>query len=405
MQRLQSLTLCLASACRFKQVGVPNSLSNRAAWRQALLTTPGLEHTISGVILTEETFYQTLTQPQPGSDAAQQHPPSNLANSNSDSKSGSNSASDGAAPRLVEALINKGVLVGVKVDKGTVPLQPGEPDGPLFETQTQGLDGLAQRCRQYAADGATFTKWRAVFRTDQARGWPSAAAVAANAQQLAAYAAASQAAGLVPIVEPEVLVMEGAHDIRVSEAVSLRVLSAVVHALLNHSGVLLEGVVLKPAMVLPGADNSSSSSGTSRAADVAAATLRVLRRTVPPAVPGIAFLSGGQGEQQAAQHLAAITRACMYPQGGEGAVCGRALVPSGSCACPWALTFSFGRALQASSLEAWAGRLADGAAAAEAAQQAFSRVAAAAAAGAAGGGGVGAGGGDSPALLAEAAAV
>jgi fructose-bisphosphate aldolase class I len=175
--------------------------------------------------------------------------------------------------------------------------------------------------------------------------------VAVNAQQLAEYAAAAQAAGLVPIVEPEVLVMEGAHDLWVSEEVSAMVLSAVFAALLNRR-VLLEGLVLKPAMILPGSDSSSSSSSGSD--EVAATTLRVLRRTVPPAVPGIAFLSGGQTEQQAAQLLAALNQLCM------SADCSSSSSSSSrACMCPWALTFSFGRALQASALQTWAGDQAD----------------------------------------------
>jgi fructose-bisphosphate aldolase class I len=358
-----------------------NSLTNRAAWRHALLTTPDLDKYISGVILTEETFYQPLdTTRINDNDSA------STGTSNSNSNSGS-STSHSTGPRLVEALVARGVAVGVKVDLGTAPLNPEDP-GPSFEFQTNGLEGLAHRCQQYAADGATFTKWRAVLRIDEARGWPTAEAVAVNAQQLAQYAAVAQAAGLVPIVEPEVMVMEGDHGIEVSEAVSVKVLSAVVHALLER-GVLLEGVVLKPAMVLPGSSTRSTSSSTASSAtsstasgtasstssadEVAAATLRVLRRTVPPALPGIAFLSGGQGEMQAAQHLAAMNAACtVHEHASDGTP---AIVDSG-CSCqPWVLTFSFGRALQASALQAWARDPTDVAAV----QQAFSGVAAVAA--------------------------
>lgn len=344
--------LLLFVALRFKRFGVSNTLMNRAAWRHALLTTPGLDQYLSGVIVTEETFYQTM----------------DLTDSGSSSSSG---ASDLAKPhRLVEHLINRGIAVGVKVDQGTAPLHPDTIHFPS-EPQTKGLDGLLERCKQYAADGATFAKWRAVLRVDEGLGWPTEEAIELNARQLAQYASAAQAAGLVPIVEPEVMVMEGGHELGYSEAVSVRVLSAVVKALVDY-GVLLEGVVLKPAMILPGSSSSSggasnhadSSSGgdigSGSAAEVGAATVRVLRRTIPPAIPGIAFLSGGQTEQQAAGNLAAVAKACGAV---SGVICNAASdsdsLGDRGCGCPWVVTFSYGRALQTSALQAWAHNTSD----------------------------------------------
>jgi len=360
---------------------VQNTPSNRAAWRHVLLTNPDLKKYISGVIVTEETFYQQ--QQQQGNEDSSSSSSTADATSSSSSQganpsSAHSSSSPGAAAassqRLIQNFVSQGVAVGVKVDRGLTPLNPdtaaAAAAGPT-ETQTQGLDGLLERCQRYASAGAAFVKWRAVFRVDVARGWPSEIATAVNAEQLAQYAAAAQAAGLVPVVEPEVLVMDGGHDLQVSEAASTRVLSTVVKTLLDHD-VLLEGIVLKPAMVLPGSSSSSSSrDGGASVADVAAAALRVLRRTVPPAVPGIAFLSGGQSEQLAAQHLAAINNV-------TGGVCNNS-VTSRCCSSrsqPWVLTFSYGRALQASALAAWAKAPHDAAAV----HAVFNEVAAAAAA-------------------------
>eukprot|EP00878_Enallax_costatus_P009086 GHUV01009499.1.p1 GENE.GHUV01009499.1~~GHUV01009499.1.p1 ORF type:complete len:343 (+),score=135.16 GHUV01009499.1:415-1443(+) len=282
---------------RLASINVENSESNRAALRHMLFTSEGIERYISGVILYEEQLYQTGPDGQ----------------------------------RLVQHLTNKGVLLGIKVDTGLVEL-PGSP-GEQF---TQGLDNLKARCLKYKEAGASFAKWRAVINIRPAAegvsALPSEAAVAAAARGLAMYAAICQSAGLVPIVEPEVL-SDGSHDISACESVTQRVLSAVFKEL-QDAGVLLEGILLKPNMVLPGSSNSSSQKATPE--QVAAATLRVLRRTVPPAVPGIVFLSGGQSEQEATQHLALINQ-----QPGLK---------------PWVLTFSYGRALQASALKAWQGQ-------------------------------------------------
>ncbi|KAF6258881.1 cytosolic aldolase [Scenedesmus sp. NREL 46B-D3] len=295
---------------RLASIGVENSAPNRAALRRMLFGAPGLERHISGVILFEETLLQA-------DDAA------------------GGAAAAGQA-RLVDLLSSQGVLLGIKVDTGLAPL-PVSPG----ESFTQGFDNLAARCAKAKAAGASFAKWRAVLHIRQAcatsPGLPSEAAVAAAAQGLALYAAISQAAGLVPIVEPEVLA-DGDHGIELCEAVTQRVLAAVFKALAD-AGVLLEGMLLKPNMVTPG-----SSAPAAAADDVAAATLRVLRRTVPPAVPGIVFLSGGQSEADATRHLALMN---------SGALAGSK---------PWVLSFSYGRALQASALQAWGGQAGNAAA-------------------------------------------
>jgi fructose-bisphosphate aldolase class I len=323
-------------------VGIANTHANRATWRQVLLTAPGLAATISGAILTEDTLQQPLD---------------------------SSDDSPADASRLVDHLLAQGVAVGVKVDRGLAPLlssSPGSAEDLAGEMQARDMDGLADRCADARQQGATFAKFRAVFRVDEARGWPSQAALSVNAAQLATFAAAAQAAGLVPLVEPEVLVRgfsgEGSQSLAASEAACTRVLAAVVAVLQAEPGVLLEGLLLKPAMVLPGSDAAHSGKDAVQAA--AAATLRALRRTVPPAIPGLAFLSGGQSEAEAAALLAAINQQAAQQQ-------------------PWRLTYSFGRALQASALEAWAAAPSD----VSGAHRVFSRVAAAAAAASEAGGG------------------
>lgn len=272
---------------RLAAVGAPTSATTRAEWRAVVLTTPGLGDHVSGIILNEETFGQRL--------------------------------SDGR--RVPDAATALGILPGVKVDTGVRPL-PGHPG----ETVTEGLDGLADRLEGLRADGARFAKWRAVFRIGS--GTPSRAALTANAQSLARYAALCQHADLVPIVEPEVLA-EGDHPISRTEAVATLVLHDVMAALMVH-GALLEGIVLKPAMVLPG----TGCPDRSEPAEVAAATLRTLRRTVIPAVAGVAFLSGGQPPEEAAANLQAMAVEAPHP---------------------WALTFSFGRALLDPALRTWQG--------------------------------------------------
>jgi fructose-bisphosphate aldolase class I len=272
---------------RLEAVGATSTPATRLRFRELLVTTPGAAEAIGGVILYDETIRQ--------------------------------SASDGTpVPKLLESL---GMIPGIKVDTGVKPLAGAEG-----ETVTEGLDGLRERLAEYRDMGARFAKWRAVLSIGPAT--PSRYCVAANAHALARYAAICQEAGVVPIVEPEVL-MDGDHTIARSAQVTEAVLHAVFAKLLDHR-VLLEGVVLKPNMVLAGYQCPRQPS----VEEVAQRTLAVLRRAVPAAVPGIAFLSGGQSDELASAHLNAINAA------GDA---------------PWELSFSYGRALQAAALKAWAG--------------------------------------------------
>lgn len=230
-------------------------------------------------------------------------------------------ANDGTP--FVKLLQSKGIIPGIKVDKGVIPL--GGTDG---ETETQGIDDLGKRCAKYYEQGARFAKWRAVLKIGN--GCPSELAIHQNAYGLARYAAICQENGLVPIVEPEIL-SDGTHGIDVCAAVTEKVLAAVYKALSDHH-VLLEGTLLKPNMVLSGAEGPGGDVRTA-----AYLTVRALSRTVPSAVPGITFLSGGQSEEEATAHLAAMNQI-------------------GEIKRPWALSFSFGRALQASALKAWGGK-------------------------------------------------
>ena len=276
---------------RFLAAGVPATLEMRHAWRQLLVTTPHLSDNISGVILHDETIRQ-----------------------NKD-----------AGTRFTDALQTAGILVGIKVDAGAKPF--ALHDG---ETITEGLDGLRDRLAEYAAFGARFAKWRATLRIGPQL--PSSACIYANAEALARYAGLCQEASMVPVVEPEVL-MAGAHGLNTCEAVTQAVLEATFTALARH-GVLLEGMILKPNMVLAGAECPQQPDD----ADVAHATLRCLKRTVPAAVAGIAFLSGGQSGELATARLAA-----MHGTGYSD----RAL--------PWPVSFSFARAIQHPALEIWHG--------------------------------------------------
>ncbi|MFP6745249.1 MAG: class I fructose-bisphosphate aldolase [Alphaproteobacteria bacterium] len=287
---------------RFKSIGVESTEDNRRDYRELLFTTPGAGDYISGVILFDETIRQ--------------------------------SAADGTS--LVELLTNQNIIPGIKVDAGAKPLA-GSPN----ETVTEGLDGLRKRLNEYYELGARFTKWRAVIRIGGHA--PSRHCIHANAEALARYAALSQEAGLVPIVEPEVL-MDGDHSLERCARVTEATQHVVFRALRLHK-VVLEGIVLKPNMVVPGADHDPQAS----VEKVAEATLQVLNRTVPAAVPGIAFLSGGQSDADATAHLNAMN----------------AMADNH----PWQLTFSYGRALQAAPLKAWAGQAANG----ESARQAFHR--------------------------------
>jgi fructose-bisphosphate aldolase class I len=273
---------------RFDAIELESTEASRRAYRELLFTAPGVEASLSGVILFDETIRQ------------------------------SSSAGESFATVLAE----RGIIPGIKVDRGAKPLA-----GAAGETITEGLDGLAQRFEEYVGLGARFAKWRAVISIGEGR--PSEYAVWTNAHALARYAALAQAAGLVPIVEPEVL-MDGAHTIEESFHVTSRVLHAV-YTELRDQRVELEGTLLKPNMVLSGYDCPAQASDD----EIAELTVRCLRRHVPPAVPGIVFLSGGQGDEQATARLEAINR-----QGPQA----------------WELSFSFGRALQGPVLEAWQGK-------------------------------------------------
>ena len=280
---------------RFKKIGAECNEENRRAYRELLFTAPDLGHYISGVILYDETLRQ--------------------------------SAADGTPfPVLLNQL---NIIPGIKVDAGAkaLALHPGEKI-------TEGLDGLRDRFAEYAKLGAQFSKWRAVLTIGDAI--PSPLCLEANAHALARFAALSQEAGLVPIVEPEVL-MDGSHSIERCEEVSASALAKVFRALGEH-GVQFEGILLKPNMIVSGSDCLRQAN----AAEVAEATLRCLKRFVPAAVPGIVFLSGGQSDVEATRNLNAMNQL-----GGA----------------PWELSFSFGRALQAPALEAWAGKAENGPAA------------------------------------------
>jgi fructose-bisphosphate aldolase class I len=272
---------------RLAAIGLESTEQRRRAYRQLLFTAPGLGECISGVILFDETIRQR---------------------------------SDDGTP-LVELLRAAGVIPGIKVDRGTTPLA-----GFADEVVTEGLDGLRARFDEYASLGARFAKWRAVIRIGDGR--PTRTCLSANAHALARYAALAQEAGLVPIVEPEVL-MDGAHGLERCAEVTVAVLRAVYDQLAAHR-VVLEASLLKPNMVIAGAECRIQAD----AGQVADATIGALRQAVPAAVPGIVFLSGGQSEVQATTNLDALNRRA--PQ-------------------PWQLSFSFGRALQAPVLRAWAG--------------------------------------------------
>jgi fructose-bisphosphate aldolase, class I len=274
---------------RFDAVGVESTPQSRRDYRELLFrANAAMQRHISGVILYDETIRQQ--------------------------------AADGTP--LVALIEQSGAIPGIKVDNGAKPL-PGFPG----ETITEGLDGLAARLQEYYALGARFAKWRGVI--DIGAGIPTGAAIKANAHALARYAALCQSADIVPIVEPEVL-MDGDHSIERCYEVTEQVLRTVFDALYEMR-VMLEGIVLKPNMVIPGMKASKQASPD----EVAAATVRLFKSCVPVAVPGIAFLSGGQSDVTATANLDAVNRL--------GAL-------------PWAITFSYGRALQAAPQQAWAGK-------------------------------------------------
>jgi fructose-bisphosphate aldolase class I len=276
---------------RFDTIQLESTEEHRRLYRELLFTAPGASDYISGVILYDETIRQKTK--------------------------------DGIA--FAEYLAKRGMVPGIKVDSGAKALAgfPGE-------TITEGLDGLRERLAEYGKLGAKFAKWRAVI--DIGAGVPTAYAIDANAEALARYAALCQEADIVPIVEPEVL-MDGAHTLQRCEQVTAAVLDSVFSHLFA-ARVYLEGIILKPNMVIAGKACAHKASSE----EVAQATVRVLKRHVPPAVPGIAFLSGGQSPTAATHHLSHMN--AMGP-------------------LPWALTFSYGRALQENALSAWSGKQAD----------------------------------------------
>eukprot|EP00118_Oscarella_pearsei_P024582 m.306352 g.306352 ORF g.306352 m.306352 type:complete len:360 (+) comp41178_c0_seq1:98-1177(+) len=274
---------------RLANISVENTEENRRHYRQLLFqASKDMGQFIGGVILFEETLYQK--------------------------------ADDGTP--FIDILRNLGIVAGIKVDKGLQPLP-----GTGGETTTQGLDGMAGRCDKYKKDGCDFAKFRCVLKISSST--PSEQAIQENAHVLAKYASICQHSGLVPIVEPEILT-DGNHGIEECARVSEKVLAATYKALSDHN-VYLEGTLLKPNMVMPGQDCPVRASPQ----QVAELTVRTLLRTVPAAVPGITFLSGGQSEQDATLNLNAMNQLPV--------------------AKPWALTFSYGRALQASTLAAWKG--------------------------------------------------
>lgn len=285
---------------RFDKLGIANTEENRRAYREMLFSTPAISKHISGVILYDETIRQKYSSGTP----------------------------------FPKFLAQNGIIPGIKVDEGTIALAnfPGEK-------VTEGLDGLGKRFAEYAQLGARIAKWRAVFTiTDNT---PSDYCIRANAHLLARYAAIAQEAGIVPIVEPEVL-RDGGHDMDRCYEVTVRVLNEVFRELHEHR-VQLEGMLLKPSMITAGEDASDAP-----VEQVAELTLRCLRNTVPAAVPGIVFLSGGQTSDAATKHLDAMNKI------GE---------------VPWRLSFSYGRALQDDPMHTWMGKTEN----VHAAQKAFAR--------------------------------
>ncbi|WP_394001310.1 class I fructose-bisphosphate aldolase [Luteimonas sp. WGS1318] len=272
-------------AKRFEGVGIANTEENRRAYRELLLTTPKLSDHISGAILFDETIRQSTRDGVP----------------------------------FAKYLTQQGIIPGIKVDKGTHALAgfPGE-------LVTEGLDGLRARLEEYYKLGARFAKWRAVITIGE--DMPSGTCIEANAHALARYAALCQEQGLVPMVEPEVL-MDGDHDIETCYEVTEVTLRGLFDALYNQN-VMLEGTILKASMVLPGKDSGE----TAEPDEVAEATLMCLKSAVPAILPGIVFLSGGQSDEDATAHLDAMNR--MGPN-------------------PWPLSFSYGRAMQSAALKLW----------------------------------------------------
>lgn len=274
---------------RFDSIDVESTEDKRRDYREMLFRAEGLGNYISGTILYDETLRQ--------------------------------SAKDGT--RLADVLKSQNIIPGIKVDTGAKPLA-----GAAGETVTEGLDGLTERVAEYVELGARFAKWRAVINIADDK--PTDYAIRVNAQGLARYARICQEGGLVPIVEPEVL-MDGSHDIASCQAATEKTLNAVFEELFQQ-GVVLEGMILKPNMVISGSDCSAKAD----AETIARMTVETLRRRVPAAVPGIMFLSGGQSEEEATINLNAMNK--KYGPN------------------PWALSYSYGRALQTGALKVWVGK-------------------------------------------------
>lgn len=276
---------------KLNPIGLKNVEENRRLYRQVLFTAdPAVANSISGVIFFDETFYQKTDDGTP-------------------------------FPQLLRS---RGIIPGIKVDKGLIKLS-----GTDDETTTQGLDDLDARCAKYKKDGADFAKWRCALKIGKNQ--PSQLAIIENANVLARYASICQQNGIVPIVEPEIL-PDGDHDLETTQYITEKVLAAVYKALSDHH-IYLEGTLLKPNMVTAGFQCAKKYTAEQNAR----ATVTALSRTVPPAVPGITFLSGGQSEEEASVNLNTMNQITDIKR-------------------PWALTFSFGRALQASVLSAWQGK-------------------------------------------------
>jgi fructose-bisphosphate aldolase class I len=275
-------------AKKLDKIALENTEDNRRAYREMLFTTPNFGEYISGVIMYDETFRQSAS----------------------------------TAEKFTDLLVREGALPGIKVDEGTTEMM-----GSPLEKTTKGLEGLPPRLAEYAQLGAKFAKWRAVYLISDTL--PSDANIRENAKGLAGYAKACQEAGIVPIVEPEVL-MDGSHTQARCEEVSEKVLLMVFEELKN-AGVAVKGMILKPNMIVPGAESGLKATPE----QVAEATLRVFNKVVPHEVPGIAFLSGGQSDIDATANLNAMNASGPHP---------------------WKLSFSYGRALQDSALKTWNGK-------------------------------------------------
>jgi len=279
---------------RFETINVSNTEENREQFRELIFTTEGIENYLSGIILFHETIFEST-------------------------KSG---------VRLTKILNDKKILYGIKLDLGVVDIQ--NTDG---ETFTQGLDDLSKRCVKYYNEGCRFAKWRAVFKISKTT--PSDRCIEANAEALARYAIICQENGLVPMVEPEIL-EDGSHDINECAKVTEKVINMVMNKLFKN-GVLFEGMILKPNMVTPGIDCPNKSSHK----EIAWKTIRTLMRSVPPSCAGVAFLSGGQSEEDATMNLNEMNILINNELKGK---------------VPYNLTFSYGRALQTSCLHSWMGK-------------------------------------------------